>query len=150
MEQQPNDQNHQNVAGGSKVIVDSKQFGAKFASKKECYRFLTHDCGAYLASYQSMTIWHMRDLISGERMRIKEACVKQINVPYFEGLKIESFLEYAADKPDVMAALPQLERERLALPRAYIANLIYTIAGEPFKKWVDNIVKRRHEERRQE
>ena len=39
-----------------------------------------------------MTIWHMRDLISGDRRRVKEADVKQINVPYFEGLKIESFL----------------------------------------------------------
>ena len=58
------------------VVVDAKAFGAKFSSKKECYRFLTHDCGAYLANYQSMTIWHMRDLISGERTRIKENTVK--------------------------------------------------------------------------
>lgn len=134
----------------ARVIVDSKAFGAKFTSKKECYRFLTHDCGAYLSTYQTMTIWHMRDLISGERSRIKESIVKQINIPYFEGLKIESFLEFAADKPEVMRALPILERERLSLPRAYIANLIYTIVGDPFKKWVDRIVKRRHDERRQE
>ena len=97
-----------------------------------------------------MTIWHMRDLISGERRRIKEVDVKQINVPFFEGLKIEKFLEFAADKPDVMMALPLLERERLSLPRAYIANVIYTLVGEPFKNWVDRIVTRRHEERRQE
>ena len=90
------------------VIVDSKTFGAKFTSKKECYRFLTHDCGAYLANYQSMTIYHMRDLISGDRTRIKEEDVKYINVPYFDGLKIESFLQYAADKPEVMSALPLL------------------------------------------
>ena len=109
--------------------MDAKTFGAKFQSKKECYRFLTHDCGAYLAAYQTMTVWHMRDLISGARKRIKEANVKQINVPYFEGLKIESFLQFSADKPEVMDALPLLERERLALPRAYIANLIFTIAG---------------------
>ena len=49
-----------------------------------------------------------------------------------------------------MAALPLLERERLSLPRAYIANLIYTIVGQPFKDWVDHIVTRRHEERRME
>ena len=42
----------------------------------ECYRFLTHDCGAYLASYQSMTIWHMRDIISKNRRRIQESDVK--------------------------------------------------------------------------
>ena len=49
-----------------------------------------------------------------------------------------------------MGALPLLERERLALPRAYIANLIYTIVGQPFKEWVDRIVTRRHEDRRLE
>ena len=83
-------------------MVDSKAFGAKYQSKREIYRFLSHDCGAYLASYQTMTIWHMRDLVSGARTKIKESDVKQITVPYFEGLKIEKFLEYAADKPNVM------------------------------------------------
>lgn len=96
-----------------------------------------------------MTIWHMRDLLSGDRRRIQEKDLKQINVPYFEGLKIESFLEFAADKPEVMRALPMLERERLALPRGYIANVIFTLVGQPFKKWVDRIVTKRHEERRQ-
>ena len=130
--------------------MDAKAFGAKFQSKKECYRFLSHDCGVYLAAYQSMTVWHLRDLISGNRKRVSEKAVNQINVPYFEGLKIESFLDYAADKPAVMESLPMLERERLSLPRAYIANIIYTIVGQPFKNWVDRIVTRRHEERRQE
>ena len=90
----------------------------------------------------------MRDLISGERRRIKEKDVKQINVPYFEGLKIEKFLEYASDKHEVMKALPLLERERTSLPRGYIANVIFTLVGQPFKTWVDNIVNKRHEERR--
>ena len=92
----------------------------------------------------------MRDLISGDRTRVQETLVKQINVPYFEGLKIESFLKFAADKPHVMRALPLLQREREALPRGYIANIIYTLVGEPFRAWVDRIVNKRHEERRQE
>jgi hypothetical protein len=37
----------------------------------------------------------------------------------------------------VMMALPLLERERLKLPRGYIANVIYTIVGEDFKNQVD-------------
>ena len=56
--------------------MDAKSFGAKYTSKREIYRFLTHDCGAYLASYQTMTIWHMRDLVSGERSRIEEKNVR--------------------------------------------------------------------------
>ena len=132
------------------VAIDSAAFGAKYQSKRECYRFLTHDCGAYLASYQSMTIWHMRDLISGARKRIQEADVKVLQVPHFEGLKIESFLEYAADKPHVMMAFPLLERERLALPRSYVSNVIYTLVKEPFKKWVERVVNKRHEKRRED
>ena len=150
MEGQQPDQHQQIQINPGPIMVDSKAFGAKYTSKRELYRFLTHDCGAYLATYQSMTVWHMRDLISGERAMVSEKTVKQINVPYFEGLKIESFLEFASSYPQVMKALPILERERLLLPRSYIANVIYTIVGEDFKKWVDNLVKRRHDERRQE
>ena len=51
MEQQIVDQAQQNNNNQVQVIIDSKTFGAKFTSKKECYRFLTHDCGAYLATY---------------------------------------------------------------------------------------------------
>lgn len=43
-----------------------------------------------------------------------------------------------------------MERERFALPRGYIANLIFTIVGQPFKDWVDKIVRIRHADRRSE
>ena len=76
MEQQQLNQQRQEGVEPAHVTVDSKAFGAKFTSKTECYRFLTHDVGAFLASYQSMTIWHMRDLISGERKRVDAKSVK--------------------------------------------------------------------------
>ena len=53
-----------------------------------------------------MTIYHMSDLASGKRRRIKNEDVKVITVPHFEGLKIESMLEYAAMHPEVMETLP--------------------------------------------
>ena len=46
-----------------------------------------------------MTIFHMADLAAGKRRRIKEVDVKVITVPHFEGLKIETMLEYAAQHP---------------------------------------------------
>jgi len=46
-----------------------------------------------------MTIYHMADLVAGKRRRIKQAAVKVITIPQFEGLKIETMLEYAATKP---------------------------------------------------
>ena len=133
-----------------RVSVDAATFGAKYQSKREVFRFLTHDCGAFLGSYESMTIYHMADLVAGRRKRIKQVDVKHITVPFFEGLKIETMLEYAAQYPEVMQALPMVQREREKLPRGYLANVIYTIVGEPFKTWVEQIVDQRHNQRRQE
>lgn len=37
--------------------VSAAEFGAKFKSKKEIYRFLTCEVKAYLDQYDAMTIW---------------------------------------------------------------------------------------------
>ena len=76
----------------------------------------------------------MRDLAAGRRRRIKEVNVRHITIPHFEGLKIETMLDYASIFQEVMEALPTVERERMKLPRPYMANLIYTLVGEPFKR----------------
>ena len=49
-----------------------------------------------------------------------------------------------------MRALPILERERLKMPRGYIANVIYTIVGEEFRQQVEARVNQRHEQQRLE
>ena len=43
-----------------------------------------------------------------------------------------------------------IQREREKLPRPYLGNVIYTIVGQPFKRWVEKRVDERHELRRQE
>ena len=72
------------------------------------YRFLTHDCGAYLSSYETMTIFHLRDLISGQRMRIKAVDVKVITVPHFKGLKLEAMFNFAWEYEDLMKCFPSV------------------------------------------
>ena len=64
-----------------KVQVTATTFGAKMQSKREVYRFLTAECGSYVSSYDTMTIWHMKELASGARTRIKASAIKHINVP---------------------------------------------------------------------
>ena len=54
-----------------KVQVTAAAFGAKMQSKREVYRFVTSECGAYVSSYETMTIWHLKELASGARTRIK-------------------------------------------------------------------------------
>ena len=70
------------------IKVDAGAFGAKFSSKREVWRFLSCDVGAYLASYQTMTIFHLRDIVAKKRKLIKCKEVKVINVPNFDGLSI--------------------------------------------------------------
>lgn len=77
------------------AVVSAQSFGAKYAGKREVYRFLTHDVGAYLSSYETMTIWHMKDLVNGMRKMLKAKEVKHVTVPQFEGLAIKDLLEFA-------------------------------------------------------
>ena len=109
------------------------------------WRFLTSEAGVYLPAYEVVTIYHMRDLVAGKRKLIKTNDVQMINVPFFEGLSIETMLEWAASRPEqVMNAFPIVKRELDKLPRAYIANVIYTLTGPAFVKWVENQVNLRN------
>ena len=66
-----------------------------------------------------------------------------IHIPQYEGLKVETMLDFASQHPQVMEYLP-IAKEIRKLSRAYLGNVIYTIVGEPFKVWVDGRVKERH------
>ena len=63
------------------------------------------------------------------KKRIKCEEVQVLQVPHFEGLTIQTMLEYIEGNEEVEKALPGIRREIERLPRAYLANLIYTIVG---------------------
>ena len=44
-----------------------------------------------------------------------------------------------------MRALPENKGEILKLPRAYIANVIYTLTGDKFQTWVNDRITERDE-----
>ena len=125
------------------VKVTATEFGAMASSKTEVYRFLAAEVGAFLDTYQTMTVWHLRDIMSGKRKMIKSADVKHIFIPQFERLSTADLLEWAKKYPTVYQALPVVESEIEMLHRQYIANLIYTLVGEPFQDWVDVVLKKR-------
>lgn len=85
-----------------------------------------------------------RDIVSGRRTLIKGQDVQHISVPQYEQLTIQDMLTYAKAHPAVLRALPEVEKEILKLPRAYIANVIHTIVGETFRAWVKARVDERH------
>ena len=113
----------------SKTKIVAKDFGAKFQDKREVYHFLTYDCGAYLPPYDNVTIFHMRDLAAGTKTIIKGKDILHISIPQFEGLSIESFLEFSKGYTKVRDALPEVQKELVKMPRQYIANIIHTIVG---------------------
>ena len=125
------------------VKIPASVIGAKMKSKNEVYRFLSSEVRAYLSSYETMTVYHLRDLFSGKKRIIISKDVKHISIPYFEGLKIEAMLRFANRHPIVLLRLP-VEKEILQLPRQYIANVIYTMVGSPFSDWVDAKIAARH------
>ena len=53
-------------------------------------------------------------------------------------------LAFGEQYPEVTEALPSVNKEVLKLPRAYIANVIHTLVGEPFVKWVNKRVNDRN------
>jgi hypothetical protein len=125
-------------------VVTTKEFGAKYQSKQEVYRFLSFDVGAYLPPYDTVTVWHLRDLACGQRRLIKSTEVKVMQVPHFEGLTIERMLHNANKAPEIMSAFPIEEREIDKFPRAYIANVMFTIIGDTFRTWFLRKCEERH------
>ena len=56
----------------------------------------------------------------GERRRIIAKDVLHIAVPQFEGLTVETMLDYASMYPEVMKAFPLKRKETEKFPRQYI------------------------------
>ena len=61
--------------------------------------------------------------------------VKVIAVPQYESLTMDTILDFGLAHKDVVDALPVVKEIR-KMPRQYIANLIFTLVGDSFKKWV--------------
>ena len=78
--------------GPQYASVNPASFGAKFSSKREVYRFLTSEALIYLPPYETVTVFHMRDIVAGKRKMIKQSDVRVISVPFFEGLSIDKML----------------------------------------------------------
>ena len=62
-------------------LVTSQAFASKFQGKREVYRFLSSEAKIYLPPYETVTIFHLRDLAGNKRTRIKQDAVKHIDVP---------------------------------------------------------------------
>ena len=51
--------------------MTAAEFAQKFPTKKDTWRFITTEVKWYLPHHETVTIWHMRDLLRNERTHIK-------------------------------------------------------------------------------
>lgn len=106
---------------------------------------MTAEVHAYLSSYETVTIFHLRDLASGKRKILKTEAVKYYEIPHYEGLSMEDMLAFSKQYAEVPKYLPVEQREIKKLPRQYISTLLYSIIGTPFAKWVERRIEERNE-----
>ena len=121
-------------------MITADEFGAKARTKQECYHQVAHEFGAYVPDPDQITSWHLRDLSTGVKARIKSSEIKHLHVPMYEDLTVDDFLKYANNYPFVLMCFPDRRNETKKLGRQYIINVLYTRLGEKFKMWVDERV----------
>ena len=56
-----------NINSQQNVKISAKEFAAKAKSKREIFTLLTISCKAYLPKYETITIYFLKDLLSGAK-----------------------------------------------------------------------------------
>ena len=67
MEQNNQDMHQIGDARNPAAHVSSKEFAAKYRSKREIYNFLATDVGIYLPPYDNVTIYFLKELMMGKK-----------------------------------------------------------------------------------
>ena len=75
-----------------KVDVLASDFNQRFSSKGEVWKLLATEVGAYLDDYKVMSVYHLRDVVSGNRTILKSKDIKHISVPFYESLSVARML----------------------------------------------------------
>jgi hypothetical protein len=75
--------------------VPAKSFSAKFQDKRELYTFMVSDCGIYCPGINTITVWHLRDMVDGKKGKILSSEMRHLQVPFYEELTIEKIVEWA-------------------------------------------------------
>ena len=70
--------------------ISAQAFAAKYKSKKEVYNFLTVDGKVYLPPYENISIYHMKDIVSGAK-KVSKLAKANFNFP-----KQTSFIDYSS------------------------------------------------------
>ena len=61
--------------------ISSKEFAAKYSSKREIYNFLAADAGVYLPPYDNVTIYFLKDMMGGRKKMLNTKMIRTIRIP---------------------------------------------------------------------
>jgi len=106
---------------------------------------MTAEVKAFLPSYETVTIFHLKDLACGKRKILKNENAKSYEAPHYEGIAIDDMLHFAKQYQDVRKYLPAEKREIEKLPRKYVSSLLFSLIGVPFDAWVQRRIEERNE-----
>lgn len=73
----------QSVPQGRRQLasISSKEFGAKYRSKREIYNFLATDVGVYLPPYDNVNIYFLKELMMGKKKKLRTTNIRTIHIP---------------------------------------------------------------------
>ena len=57
---------------------------------------------------------------------------------------MKELLSEAGGDENVMRYLPSVKKEIFRMPKSYVANVIYSVIGEPFRTWVNSRIEQRN------
>ena len=130
---------------------------AKFRSKTELHSFLSVECLAYLPPPQTINIYYLKGVLNGKikcksnftsnilcKLVVTCSEVQYLFVPQYASLTIEKLLEEFKGAKDLNLFWPQGEGEILRLPRQFCLNIMNTVCGEAFRRFVKNQVEERN------
>ena len=130
---------------------------AKYQSKRECYNFLTVQVEIYLPPYETVTIYFLKDIISGKKKRkcpirlspnptldVKAKKVRNICIPQYEGLAMKDMDEQVFQMHEVIFDYFPDQVEIHKTPKQWICNVSATVLGDVFVDWVKDQIEARN------
>ena len=103
---------------GQKVKVPVAAFAQHFSSKAEAYFFAANELKCVLPAKETVTAFHIKDIISGAKGYVKGDDLKFLAVPHYESLSLQKILDWTkANYPQVIDRYFPIERELEKFPR---------------------------------
>ena len=81
MENNNQDMHHLPDNGSQAAKISSKEFQAKYRSKREIYNFLACDVGIFLPPYDNVTIYFLKELMMGKKIMLRTNMIRTIHIP---------------------------------------------------------------------